>query len=539
MRISMENLEKIFGEYRILQLLGEGQYTKVYLAQKKESQDRVALKIFHGLYASDPTFRRRLEREFSLVNRLKNPNLVKYFETGEVRGLPYISMEYLGEITLQRLLSYHGRAPISIAVSVMEQVLYGLAFLHSEEIIHRDIKPSAIFISRSGKVTLADLDIAKPYADDYLTRKGSILGSPRYMAPEQKLGEQVSPKSDIYAAGIVFYELITGQTPWKDKDFLPTDRRAWATLTYPSELVSNVSPELDKFILRAIELQPGRRFKSANEMLAVLRGFHHASEEDLRDWIGGRRVPDISNQRNETKAKSLQKDNKNAKSIQNEKKPKPKEEPQKRNKWLPVLAALTAIAVLVFGVFSFNVLFPSAYFKDDFSNAQTIQAQWTQVNGAWTQNQGAYSCQISQDGCLMLANKTPSGNYSLQVDVRGDNGIDKAIYFGELDMQKSYMLILRSDPANQVAIVQKVNGQSDVEIAQISLNLSNGKWYKVQILINGRSINVKIDNQVVLQTTIPDSAPDFQGQAGLGIPTNNDGVVSVASFDNFEIILQR
>jgi len=523
----MENSDKTFGEYKILQPLGEGQYTKVYIAQKN-NQAKVALKIFHGLYTSDSTFRRRLEREFSLVKHLSHPNLVKYFEAGQFQGFPYISMEYLGEKTLQRLLSYHGKAPVSIAVSIMEQILTGLAFLHSKEIIHRDIKPSAIFLSESGKIILADFDIAKPYTDVNLTRKGSILGSPRYMAPEQKLGERTSPKSDVYAAGIMFYEMITGQTPWKDKDFLPTDRRAWATLAHPSELVKNVSPELDQFILRAIDLQPGRRFESAQEMLMGLKKFRHASQEDLQDWISGRRVPDISIEKNEVKPKSNQKEEN-----------KPKEEPKKRNKWIPVVVTLAVVAMLVIGVFAFNLLFPSAYFKDDFSDLQTTPTQWNRVYGTWIQGEGIYSCQIEQNGCLILANKTPSGDYSLQVDVRGDTGTDKAIYFGELDKQESYMLLLRSDPVNQIIVVQKISGQSDVEIAQTSLSLSNGKWYNVQISLNGRSINVKIDNQIVLQTTIPDSAPDFQGQVGLGIPTNNDGVVSVASFDNFEIILQK
>jgi serine/threonine-protein kinase len=512
----MENSDKLFGDYQILQPLGEGQYTKVYIAQKN-NQPKVALKIFHGLYTSDSMFRRRLEREFSLVKHLSHPNLVKYFETGQFKGFPYIAMEYLGEKTLQRLLSYHGKAPISIAVSIMEQVLTGLAFLHSKGIIHRDVKPSAIFLSESGKIVLADFDIAKPYTDDNLTRKGSVLGSPRYMAPEQKLGEQTSPKSDVYAAGIVFYEMITGQTPWKDKDFLPTDRRAWATLTHPSELASNVSPELDKFILRAIDLQPGRRFESAQEMLTGLKKFRHASQADLQDWVNGRRVPNLSIQKNEAK-------------------PKPKAKQKKRANWLPAIATLVVVTMLVIGVFAFNLLFPSNYFKDDFSDSQTTQNQWSQMYGVWTLDQGAYSCQTDQNGCLALVNKTPSGDFSMQVDVRGDNGTDRAIYFGELDKQKSYMLLLHSDPVNQISIIQIVNGQPDKEIAQTSLNLSNGKWYNVQISISGRSINVKIDNQIVLQTTIPDSAPDFQGQVGLGIPTNSNGVVSVASFDNFEIV---
>lgn len=516
---SMENSDKTFGEYQVLQPLGEGQYTKVYIVQKN-NEPKVALKIFHGLYTSDSTFRRRLEREFALVKHLNHPNLVKYFEAGQVQRFPYIAMEYLGEKTLQRLLSYHGKAPVSIALSIMEQVLTGLAFLHSNGIIHRDIKPSAIFLSESGKIILADFDIAKPYTDDNLTRKGSVLGSPRYMAPEQKLGERASPRSDVYAAGIVFYEMITGQTPWKDKDFLPTDRRAWATLTHPSELTSNVSPELDKFILRAIDLQPGRRFESAQEMLTELKKFRHASQEDLQDWVSGRRVPNVSIQKNEPK-------------------PKPKVVQKKRTNWIPAIATLAVVVMLVIGVFGFNLLFPSVYFKDDFSDTQITQSQWTQVYGAWTLSQGVYSCQIDQNGCVALVNKTPSGDFSIHVDVRGDSGADKAIYFGELNKQKSYMLLLRSDPVNQVSIVQIVNGQPDVEVAQTSLNLSNGKWYNVQISINRRSVNVKVDNQIVLQTTISNSSPDFQGQVGLGIPTNNDGVISVTSFDNFEIILQK
>ncbi|MBW7919991.1 MAG: protein kinase [Anaerolineales bacterium] len=514
----MENSDKIFGEYRILQPLGEGQYTKVFIAQK-DNEPKVALKIFHGLYISDPTFRRRLEREFSLVKHLSHPNLVKYFETGQFKGFPYIAMENLGEKTLQRLLKYHEIAPVAIAVSVMEQVLTGLAFLHSNGIIHRDIKPSAIFLSESGKVILADFDIAKPYDDDNLTRKGAILGSPKYMAPEQKLGERTSPKSDVYSAGIVFYEMVTGQTPWKDKDFLPTDRRAWATLTHPSELNTNIPPEIDKFILKAIDLQPGRRFKSAQEMLIELKKFRHASQSDLQDWINGRRVPNISIQEKEINAK-------------------PSKPPKKQNKWVPLLVTLVMVAVLVVGALAFNLLFPSAYFVEDFSNSQTTRSQWTQVYGKWTQEQGIYSCQIDENGCMALVNESLSGNFSVNVDIRVDNGTDSAIFFGELDKQNSYLLLLRSNPKNQLSIIQMVHGQPN-DVAQTSLSLLNGEWYNVQISISGRSVNIKIDNQVVLQTTIPDSAPDFQGRVGLGIPTNTDGVVSAASFDNFEIILRK
>lgn len=145
----LDNIQKI-GNFQLQDKLGEGEYTQIYMARDTRNGERRALKLFFGQYQHDPMFQ-RLKREFEIVKKLDHPNLVKYYEAGTYKGYPYIVMEFLGKITLQELLAYHGRASVEIASSIIEQVLRGLVYLHENGVLHRDIKPSAILLSQMGK----------------------------------------------------------------------------------------------------------------------------------------------------------------------------------------------------------------------------------------------------------------------------------------------------------------------------------------------------------------------------------------------------
>lgn len=276
--------------YNITQPLGRGENTVVYLAFNNKTNQRVAIKTYYGAYLHDVLFQKRFNRELSLIRGLDHPNLVKYYDSGVHNDIPFIVMEYLTGLTLQRLIAHHRTTHPLIAINIMQQILDALAYLHRADIVHRDIKPSAVFINTKGQVKLADFDIAKRVDDSSVTIKGTLVGSPSYMSPEQRLGAASTTRSDIFSAGITFYEMLVGRTPWDNSDFLPTDRRAWAKIIPVAKFVPEIDPGIDRIIIKAIDLQPIRRYANAQEMLLDVQDLPSASFEDLAAWARGRKI---------------------------------------------------------------------------------------------------------------------------------------------------------------------------------------------------------------------------------------------------------
>ena len=293
--------------FEVIKHLGQGAYTSVYLVRDIEGKFVAALKLYGGHYRSNPNFMRRFEREVQISKELSHPNIVQYFSPGFYKNTPYILMEYVNGQTVQELLAYHKRVPVKIALTIFSDALRGLAYLHHHGIAHRDFKPSAIFVDTQGNVKLADFDIAKKYDEDQdVTGADSPVGSQLYMAPEQRLGHKVSPRSDIFTAVVTLYEMITGTNPWQDSDFLPTDRRAWAKIIRPSRIASDANSQIDSIILKAMDLQPVHRYQSASEFLQAIEPLKRATKNDLGQWVRGRRVSeaDIS-QKNTKKLNSM------------------------------------------------------------------------------------------------------------------------------------------------------------------------------------------------------------------------------------------
>lgn len=529
-------------DYKIIQLLGEGQDTKVFLAQKENTSRYFAVKIFSGPYLTDSSFKRRLEREFNITKSIQHPNLVQYFEMGEFNRHPFIVMEYLGQATLERLLAQHGRSPASIAVSIMIEALKGLSFLHSNGIVHRDIKPSAIFLTKSGRVVLADFDIAKPINDTSLTIKRGVIGSPRYMAPEQRLGENASVKSDVFSAGVTLYEMLTGETPWKDVNHLPTDRRAWASIIRPSKLSQSISLELDEIVLKAIDLQPGRRFETVDEMADELKKMRYAPQSDLIAWASGRKSNINSTALENKKIEERVKIKKHtiADPKGNLKNNVGKEKTAKIN---PVLwGSLGGILICLFvaGFFLWQSFgSKTAFFQDTFSDQQTTASQWSSVSGNWQIVNGSYFCSTSDSKCLSLINSIPEGNFTLSVDVYGQDGVDKSVYFGVMD-QKYFRVSLRSGPENQIILYDVSGNQSEKILAQTAQQISNQTWYKLKLVFTNQTISIYIDGNLVISTTNPISQQSG-GKVGVGIEpvSNTASTVNSAAFDNIEIFIDN
>src|SRR3954468_22476815 len=201
------------GRYRVLKRLGAGGMAEVWCAEDEVLGRRVALKLLGGRYAEDPEFRERFRREAQSAAGLAHPNIVGIFDRSEWDGTPYIAMELVDGRTLKELVTERGPLPPTVAVNFVEQVLRALGYAHRRGIVHRDVKPQNVIIDPEGVAKVADFGIARAGHSE-MTQTGTIVGTVQYLSPEQAQGLSVDLRSDLYSAGVVLYELLTGQVPF-------------------------------------------------------------------------------------------------------------------------------------------------------------------------------------------------------------------------------------------------------------------------------------------------------------------------------------
>jgi serine/threonine protein kinase len=271
---------KQIGPYIIQEKLGEGGMGVVYKGIHKDIEQTVAIKVLYPQYAKDENFRERFKREAKVQAKLHHPNVVNilnYLEDED--GNMYIVMEYVGGGSLEDKMRT-GKISLSDSVSVIIQVLNALSYMHSNSIIHRDIKPSNIMFADS-IVKVSDFGIAKPMSDKGLTKTGAIVGTVWYMAPEIIKGEDPTPASDLYAVGVILYQLLTGRTPFYGKtDFEVMKSHLEKEPQPPETLNPNLPPGTWDLIKRALAKNPKERFSSADEF-----------KQALIDWFS--RVEDL------------------------------------------------------------------------------------------------------------------------------------------------------------------------------------------------------------------------------------------------------
>jgi eukaryotic-like serine/threonine-protein kinase len=259
------------GRYRIVSRLGTGGMADVYLAQDTLLGRQVALKLLHHRFAEDQEFVERFRREASSAAGLSHPNVVAVFDRGEWDGTYYIAMEYLPGRSLKAVVREHGPLSPADAIDIAVQILLALRFAHRRGIIHRDIKPHNVILDEEGRAKVTDFGIARAGASD-MTMTGSILGTAQYLSPEQAQGYAVSESSDLYAAGVVLYELLTGRVPFEGESAVTIAlKQVSAQPTPPSQLNAEVGPALDAVVLRSLAKDPAARFADADEMIAVLQ----------------------------------------------------------------------------------------------------------------------------------------------------------------------------------------------------------------------------------------------------------------------------
>jgi eukaryotic-like serine/threonine-protein kinase len=266
------------GRYRIEKRLAAGGMGVVYRAERVGLSKPVAIKFLHRSQAGVANRRQRFEREAAAMSRLSHPNLVSIIDYGELEDAPYLVMEYHRGVPLRRVLD-HGKLEPARAVDIARQLLAGLDSAHASGVVHRDLKPdNVLIIGKPGEdhVKVLDFGVAKLMEGDGAPSElsvmaGSLLGTAEYMAPEQVRCEVVDPRADLYAVGILLYEMLTGKRPFEaERDLAVLRMQLEDAPVSPRQLVPELSPRLEKVVLRALEKDRELRFGSAEEMSRAL-----------------------------------------------------------------------------------------------------------------------------------------------------------------------------------------------------------------------------------------------------------------------------
>jgi beta-lactam-binding protein with PASTA domain/tRNA A-37 threonylcarbamoyl transferase component Bud32 len=257
--------------YQVRSRIGAGGMADVYLAQDTLLGRDVAVKVLHHRFVEDEEFVERFRREASAAAALSSHrNVVAIFDRGSWDGTYYIAMEYLPGRTLKRAIKESGPFAPAEAIRITIEVLRAASYAHRRGVVHRDIKPHNVILGEDGRVTVTDFGIARAGASD-MTHTGSIMGTAQYLSPEQAQGHPVSAASDIYAVGVLLYELLAERVPFEGESAVAIAlQHVSAEPAAPSSLNPAVPEALDAIVLRALAKDPAQRFASADELIAAL-----------------------------------------------------------------------------------------------------------------------------------------------------------------------------------------------------------------------------------------------------------------------------
>jgi eukaryotic-like serine/threonine-protein kinase len=283
-----EKAQRFIGKYRIDGTLGEGAMGVVYAGQDPDIDRPVAIKTIHQHLikaAGSEDWLARFAREARAAGRVLHPNLVTIFEYLQLDGVPYLVMERVRSITLEDRRNGAEHLPLEEVHAIMSQLLAGLGCIHAAGIVHRDLKPANVMLTEDGTVKLTDFGIARLTAMD--ATGAGMVGTPSYMAPEQLMGAEVDARADIYAGGVVLYELLTGRKPYKGggvEALFEAVRNG--RFTPPSQIVPSIPASIDEIVFKAMSVEPERRFAHAGEMREALeRALPKADRTGLIDVV--------------------------------------------------------------------------------------------------------------------------------------------------------------------------------------------------------------------------------------------------------------
>src|SRR5215213_6507171 len=262
------------GRYRVQSTLGAGGMAVVYRAEDAILGRTVALKTLHERYAEMSSFRQRFRQEARAMACLNHENIVKVYDISHDGEVPFIVAECVAGKDIGELLAGHrdGRLNEKFARRMAAQLLRALSYAHQRGVVHRDIKPSNILVTAGGIVKVADFGIARIIEDDGVEvgRPGEILGSARYMSPEQLMGKEATPRSDVYSVGVLLYHCLTGRPPFSGDVRALAQQHIHEDPTAPRKLNPKISPQMEAVILKALAKDPDHRYPSAVAMLDAI-----------------------------------------------------------------------------------------------------------------------------------------------------------------------------------------------------------------------------------------------------------------------------
>lgn len=269
---------KKLGNYEITELIGKGGMAGVYKAHQPSMNRTVAIKIMSQQFTGDELFVKRFKNEAELIAQLEHAHILPVYDFGEEDGTLYIVMRYLPSGTLADRIAANGM-PLKDAVTIFVQIARALDYAHSRGVIHRDLKPGNILVDRQSNSFLSDFGIAKSLEQTRnLTGTGGVVGTPTYMSPEQGLGEPLDARSDIYALGVLLFEMLTGKIPFEaDNAMAVMLKHINEVAPSPKSMNPSIPPQVEDVVLRALEKTPADRFASAGEMADMLENAYAVS----------------------------------------------------------------------------------------------------------------------------------------------------------------------------------------------------------------------------------------------------------------------
>lgn len=267
------------GRYEVIGELGQGAMGVVYKARDPLIDREVAIKTINLSLAMDEReeYEARFYQEAKAAGRLSHPNIVTIFDVGRAEDVAYIAMEYLQGRELRDILNETPLLPIIQVLDIIVQVAQGLAYAHEHDIVHRDVKPSNVMVVRDDRVKITDFGIARMASAAVRTQTGMVLGSPKYMSPEQVLGKEIDRRSDIFSLGVMLYEMLTGQVPFIGENINAIMYQTLNTIpASPSSENPSLPEMLDYIVAKALAKDKDERYQNARDLAADLKACRDA-----------------------------------------------------------------------------------------------------------------------------------------------------------------------------------------------------------------------------------------------------------------------
>jgi tetratricopeptide (TPR) repeat protein len=257
--------------YRILTIVGQGGMGAVYKAEDVKLGRIVAIKVIRQDLSADASIMQRFKQELVLAREVTHQNVVRLYDLGEANGIDFITMEFVEGEDLSSLLQRRGKLPADEAADIVSQICAGLQAAHAKGIIHRDLKPGNIMREQSGRVVVMDFGLARTLETESMTRSGALVGTFEYMSPEQAQGSHVDARSDLYTVGLIFYELLTGDRPFRaDSAIASLVMRSQQRAKPPSSCDASIPKAISGICEKCLEITPASRYQSAGELVAVI-----------------------------------------------------------------------------------------------------------------------------------------------------------------------------------------------------------------------------------------------------------------------------